>query len=203
MVLNRRIPDRVATFPTTSAALEFAERRHAAQRRKADGVPFIEHPREVAALLYHSGAPDHVIAAGVLHDVIEKTDSDAAELRERFGGRVARLVLAVSEDESIAGYKKRKAALRDQARAAGEEALMVFAADKVSKTRELTGEVSRKRHSDRHGWSASRRRRLDHYRRSLALLEEHMGHSPLVRVLRSELRQLAAQAPGATLMQAR
>ena len=121
----------------TQAALEFATRVHAGQRRKADGGPFIAHPLEVASLLYRVGAPDHLIAAGALHDTLEKTDTDASELRKRFGTRTARLVVAVSEDERISPYAERKAALRNQAAAAGEEALMLFAADKVSKAREL------------------------------------------------------------------
>jgi len=43
------------------------------------------HPLEVASLLYYAGAPDHLIAAGALHDVVDKTAISAAELRECFG----------------------------------------------------------------------------------------------------------------------
>lgn len=89
------------------------------------------------SLLYHAGAPDHVVAAGAMHDLIEKTDVRAADLRERFGHRITDLVCAVSDDERIAGYASRKAALRQKVAGAGEEALNVFAADKLSKLREL------------------------------------------------------------------
>jgi len=65
------------------------------------------HLREVASLLYDAGAPDHLIAAGVLHDVIEKTGVAASELRKRFGTRIATLVLAVREDEHLAGATRR------------------------------------------------------------------------------------------------
>lgn len=58
-------------LPQTQAAIEYAERMHAGQRR-TDGTPFILHPLEVASLLLYVGAPDHLIAAGVLHDVLEK-----------------------------------------------------------------------------------------------------------------------------------
>ena len=137
---RRSFSDLVARLPRTKAALAFAERKHAGQRRKVDGAPFIEHPVEVASLLFDAGAPDDVIAAGVLHDTLEKTRTNLAELRARFGSRIARLVAAVSEDESIAGYATRKAALRRQVEAAGTDAMMVFAADKVSKVRELAVE---------------------------------------------------------------
>jgi (p)ppGpp synthase/HD superfamily hydrolase len=164
---------------------------HAGQRR-ADGAPFILHPLEVAALLYDVGAGDHLVAAGVLHDVVEKADVGAAELRERFGPRVAALVLAVSDDDRIVGYGERKAALRRQVAGAGEDALTLFAADKLSKLRELRRETaadSRESRTPRRVRKL-RARRLRHYRRSLALLEERIPESPLVRELRDELHAL-------------
>jgi HD domain-containing protein len=69
---------------------------------------------EVASLLYYAGATDPVIAAGVLHDVIEDTAALASDLRGRFGRRVTDLVVAVSEDDRIADHDARKAALRAQ-----------------------------------------------------------------------------------------
>ena len=183
----------LAQLPMTSAALAFAEIKHAGQRRKFDGAPFIEHPVEVASLLCDAGAPDDVIAAGILHDTLEKTSTDMAELRARFGSRTAGLVAAVSEDESIGGYATRKAALRRQVEAAGPEAMMVFAADKVSKVRELAvgppgSEAARLAATV----SRTRQRRLIHYRRCLELLEHHLANSPLVAQLRSELELRSA-----------
>jgi (p)ppGpp synthase/HD superfamily hydrolase len=165
-------------------------------QRRTDGTPFILHPLEVASLLYCAGAPDHVIAAGVLHDLLEKTTASDQDLRRDFGAQIARLVLAVSDDDRITGFTKRKAALRRQVAGAGDEALMLFAADKLSKVRELR----RERIDPRAPGSASRRRelrtrRLKHYQRSLALLEERLPGSPLVTELRDELRLLARERP--------
>jgi len=163
-------------LPQAQAAIEYAERMHDGQRR-TDGTPFILHPLEVASLLYCAGAPDHVIAAGVLHDLLEKTTASEQDLRRECGAQITRLVLAVSDDDRITGFAKRKAALRRQVAGAGDEALMLFAADKLSKVREL------------------RARRLKHYQRSLALLEERLPGSPLVTELRDELRLLARERP--------
>jgi (p)ppGpp synthase/HD superfamily hydrolase len=177
------------------AALAYAVEQHAGQRRTADGAPFVLHPIEVATLLADVGAPDHVVAAGVLHDTIEKTSTVAGDLRERFGARVASLVIALSEDPAISGYGARKAALRDQVQAAGDEALMVFAADKVSKARELRVVLARTPHAEgtphpaRRGSKASRK--LAHYRHCAELLEERLADSPLLESLRRELAQLA------------
>jgi (p)ppGpp synthase/HD superfamily hydrolase len=186
---GRTFLDLVAELPRTRAALAYAEEQHAGQLRKADGSPFITHPIEVASLLYRVGATDDVIAAGVLHDTIEKTSTNRTELRRRFGLRTAALVVAVTEDEHISGYATRKAALRRQAEAAGSEALMVFAADKISKIRELPVE---RPGSEAETVSRTRHRRLTHYRHCLEMLERQLADSPLVIQLRAELEQRSA-----------
>jgi hypothetical protein len=142
-------------------------------------------------LLYKAGATDPVIAAGILHDVLEKTEVTAAELRAIFGVRITRLVVAVSEDEEISGYVRRKAALRQQVAAAGPDALMVFAADKISKIGELRLAIwTAAQHSQPLDRAIVRPRRLIHFRRCLVMLEERFGHSPLVARLRAELAHL-------------
>ena len=146
------------------------------------------HPLEVAHLLEQAGAPDHVIAAGVLHDVIEKGGADAEELRAHFGSEIAELVVAVSDDPRIRSYRRRKAALRRQAASAGDEALMVYAADKLSKVRELKL-VNSRTHGQGPRSSVSPRHRFEHYGQSLRLLEERLPGSPLVCELRTELER--------------
>jgi hypothetical protein len=165
---------------------------HAGQQR-GDGTPFILHPLEVASLLYHAGAPDHLIAAGAMHDLIEKADVTAADLREQFGPKIAGLVLAVTDDDRIPGYASRKAALRQQVAEEGDDALTLFAADKLSKVKELR----RERAADLGGPPPGRvrelrARRVKHYHRSVALLEERLPGSSLVRELRDELQALVS-----------
>ena len=182
MLGQRRTPSFVNGLPRTRAAVAFAEDAHEGQRRKVDGAPFIAHPLEVASLLYYAGAADHVIAAGVLHDVLEKSDADVPTLRRRFGARIASIVAAVTEDETIALYADRKAELRERAARAGEGALLVLAADKVSKAREL------QRYEP--GKPRTRTRRIAHYRECLELVRQRLPGSPLVRELEVELERL-------------
>lgn len=190
-VYNRRRP------PKTRAALAYAQRLHEGQTREADGAPFIVHPREVAGLLADAGASDDLIAAGALHDVIEKTPARACDVRERFGAAVASLVLAVSEDRSIGAYAQRKAALRSQVASAGEQALMLLAADKISKVRELCLVSTRDRATVRQLRGADRKRvrRLVHYRACLRLLEQRLPNSSLVGLLAAELAASEARSP--------
>jgi len=179
------IPTTSVDLPQTRAALDYAATVHDGQVREVDGAPFVAHPCEVAAILYRAGAPDHVIAAGALHDVIEKTPATAFDLRRRFGSEIATLVLAVSERGRAASYAERKTSLRAQVADAGEEALMIFAADKISKARELRGKPPRLSLRTK----KRRRRRLRHYRRSYELLREQLPHSRLVEELAAALSE--------------
>jgi hypothetical protein len=188
-----RFPSFVADLPITRAALDFAAESHAGQRRETDGAPFILHPLEVAQLLRGRDYPDEVIAAGVLHDVIEDTDVGGDELRERFGATVAELVESVSEPVGEGPYVERKALLRERVRTASADAAAVFAADKVAKAREFRLGLVR----DGDGAIVDQDK-LDHYWACLELLEERLGHVPLVRQLRFELEALALLPPAFT-----
>ena len=176
--------DFVERSPLTREALNFAASRHAGQVREADGVPFVTHPVEVACLLHEAGYSDAVVAAGVLHDVLENTNAEPDDLERRFGPEVTTLVEAVSDDPSIEDHAARKAALRDQVEHAGECAAAVFAADKVSKAREL------RRRSGR--FSRRDQVRVEHYEASLEMLERMLPGRDLVDRLRTELDALHA-----------
>jgi (p)ppGpp synthase/HD superfamily hydrolase len=183
-----RTADRQPAFardlPRTWAALEFAGERHAGQRRETDDAPFVVHPLEVASLLREAGYSDDVIAAGVLHDVLENTDTKPGEITERFGSKIALLVTAVTENPAIADRADRKAALRFQVAHAGENAAAIFAADKISRVREL------RLRATRGPLDRAARAKLEHYRASLEMLDELIPRHELVAQLRSELDPL-------------
>jgi (p)ppGpp synthase/HD superfamily hydrolase len=114
-------------------ALETARRAHAGQlRRGSDGHPYIDHPVAVAEILVKYRQRDEVIAAGLLHDVVEKSEIEIAEVRERFGDVVGDLVQALTEDEAIADYEERKEEHRQRVASADPAALAIFAADKLT-----------------------------------------------------------------------
>jgi (p)ppGpp synthase/HD superfamily hydrolase len=114
-------------------ALEMARRSHAGQlRRGSDGRPFIDHPVAVAELLVKYGHGDEVVAAGLLHDVVEKSDTSIDEVRERFGDVAGELVEAMTEDASIPVFEDRKREHRRRVAQAGPATLAIFAADKLT-----------------------------------------------------------------------
>ena len=90
-------------------ALAKAPQAHAGQiRNGSGGLPYIEHPRMVAATLAARDYADTTLAAALLHDVVEDSDTTVEELRAEFGDTVADLVAALSDDESIEPYRERK-----------------------------------------------------------------------------------------------
>jgi (p)ppGpp synthase/HD superfamily hydrolase len=176
-------------LPLARDAVGLALERHFGQRRAGDEAAFVLHPLEVASLLDRSNYPDHVVAAGVLHDVLENTDTDAAELRERFGPEVCELVELVSADPAIADLEESRDDIRERVRRAGGYAAVVYAADKISKVRELRIMIAR-------GLSEEAAGRFEHYQRSLAMLEGVIPESRLVELLRFEVEALQKLPPG-------
>jgi (p)ppGpp synthase/HD superfamily hydrolase len=184
----------ISELPAAQAALDYAQELHRGQRRDSDEAPYILHPLEVAAILHNRGHPEHVVISAILHDAVEDSDARAQDIADRFGVRVAALVAAMTEDPSIEEYAARKAALREQIARFGNEAIAVYAADKVTKVRELRAQAGRDP-SLLHGEDAQARPRLEHYVESLAMLEDADRDEPLVRQLRFELEALHALPP--------
>jgi hypothetical protein len=191
-VRSRRPAARFAGSPMAQAALRFARARHAGQYREIEHAPFIEHPIEVAWLLRRDGQPDEVIAAGLLHDVLEKTATTSAELRRRFGAQIARLVESVSDDPAIGEYTSRKRELRDRVARGDSNTRAIFAADKIAKVRELALLPARRL------GETKVRAELAHYRASLEMLRRVDGDFPLVDCLDTELNQFLARAGSGT-----
>jgi (p)ppGpp synthase/HD superfamily hydrolase len=114
-------------------ALAKATEAHAGQiRNGSGGLPYIEHPRMVAATLAIAGYGDATLAAALLHDVVEDSDTTVEELRAEFGDEIADLVAALSDDESIESYRDRKDEHRRRVAAVDGDALAIYAADKLT-----------------------------------------------------------------------
>jgi (p)ppGpp synthase/HD superfamily hydrolase len=176
-------------LPLTQQAIAFATERHATQRRDSDGAQFIAHPVEVASLLSRSGYPDFVVAAAILHDVLEDTDAETIDLEAEFGPQVSELVALVSDDPSIADEEAQKDEVRDRVRRGSRYAQAVYGADKVSKVRELRMLMAGGLDRDQ---AETKRRR---YRRSLEMLERELADERLVDLLRYELEALENLPP--------
>ncbi len=82
-----------------SEASTFAVKAHDGMRRKRAGLPYILHPMEVAVIVSTMTSSQEVIAAAMLHDVVEDAGVTIQEVEERFGKRVAELVGSETENK--------------------------------------------------------------------------------------------------------
>jgi (p)ppGpp synthase/HD superfamily hydrolase len=111
--------------------------RHSDQRQKVNRRPYVEHPVLVATDIAAEGFEPEMIAAALLHDIVEDSDVTVEQLRERFGDRVAGLVDVMTDTAEVADYERRKEIQRRRVEAAGPEAAAIFAADKLNNVRAL------------------------------------------------------------------
>ena len=123
-------------------AIVYAVKAHNGQVRKGTQVPYILHPLEAASIVGTLTTDEKVIAAAVLHDVVEDTAATTECIQEAFGERIAALVAAESEnkrEDLPAGstWKIRKQETIDHLRDASIEVKMLTLGDKLSNIRSL------------------------------------------------------------------
>lgn len=92
-------------------AIRFSAGKHRNQRRK-DSVqsPYINHPIEVAQLLWEVGGvrDANVLLASILHDTLEDTNTAPEEIKDNFGDEVLSLVLEVTDDKSLPKAERKR-----------------------------------------------------------------------------------------------
>lgn len=89
-------------------AFDYARAKHEGQRRKS-GEPYIVHPRDVAITLAEYQVDPNTLIAGLLHDIIEDTNTSYEEIKEEFGEEVADIVEGVTKLDLL-HYEGSKAA---------------------------------------------------------------------------------------------
>ena len=111
-----------------------AERAHEGQTRKESNAPYITHPRAVARILEEHGFDDTAVAAALVHDVVEDTPLCLDDVRRELGDEVARLVEAVTYDDSLSWEGKREKYI-EAVRQGPEGAKAISVADKIHNAR--------------------------------------------------------------------
>lgn len=170
-------------------ALRLSAGAHAGQSRKGSDLPYFSHPAAVALILARSGfSDDDVLAAALLHDVVEDTDVELTDLAQDYPTRVCEYVAAASEQKTDAAGQKRswldrKADHIDQVAAAPQAARAIVLADKLHNLQSMLfdldeGELLWDR------FNATREQIVDYHRRMIAAA---FGND-------EKLRSLAAQA---------
>ncbi len=120
-------------------AARFAAERHAGQLRKgAHAEPYVNHPLEVASLISNVGGIDDIdiLMAGLLHDTIEDTETEAHEIINFFGETACGYVLEVTDDKSLPKARRKELQV-EHAPYMSPGAKIVKLADKISNIRDV------------------------------------------------------------------
>jgi len=133
-------------------ALNFSAEKHRNQRRKDERAsPYINHPIEVANVLWTVGDIYDIvtIVGALLHDTIEDTNTTPEEIRLNFGEDILALILEVTDDKSLP-KQERKLKQIEKASLLSDRARQIKLADKICNINDIAN------FPPRH-WSCQRR----------------------------------------------
>jgi len=132
-------------------AFNFAYNAHKNTHRKSSTIPYIVHPLDVASTLMKNNAPEHVVIAGWLHDIVEDEDVPLSDIRDKFGEEVATLVDEAFEPEELINadrgksktWPERKAHTIDFIKNADRDMKLLSCADKLANIRDIIKDYDR------------------------------------------------------------
>lgn len=164
------------------AAFSFAAEKHRDQRRKdREASPYINHLIEVSNLLWNIGKirDEQVLAAAILHDTLEDTDTTPEEIESAFGKAVLGYVREVTDDKSLPKPVRKQLQI-DHAPHKSPGAKQIKIADKCSNVHDIT-------HSPPVDWSMERKK--EYFLWAKAVVDGLRGENP---ALESHFDQLFA-----------
>ncbi len=135
------------TFSLLDHAIIFATRSHSGTMRKGTNIPYIVHPIEAASIVSTMTDEEEVIAAAVLHDVLEDTQATEQDLLAHFGRRITELVIGETEDKrrnlppNLTWRVRKQETLTFLETRASKQAKMLALADKLSNLRSIYRDV--------------------------------------------------------------
>jgi guanosine-3',5'-bis(diphosphate) 3'-pyrophosphohydrolase len=163
-------------LPLVLQALAFAADKHRDQRRKdAAASPYINHPIALANVLVREGdvTDPAVLAAALLHDTVEDTQTTPAELKAAFGPAVAAIVEEVTDDKSLPKAERKRLQI-EHAATMSREAKLVKLADKICNLRDMADHPPAK-------WDLVRRR--EYFEWAKAVIDRLRGVHPKLEAL--------------------
>ena len=129
----------LAAMPMVLDACAFATRMHAGQQRKYTGEPYVLHCLEVARIVAEIGGSPAMIAAALLHDVVEDTEASIDDISAQFGEQIAQGVAWLTDVSRPDDGNRavRKALDREHLAQAPAAMKTVKLADVISNTRSI------------------------------------------------------------------
>ncbi len=126
-------------------ALTYAVEKYDKLKRKSSKIPYIIHPLRITLILravgYSEFNEEDLMIAAIFHDLIEDTEIKSAEIKEKFGEKVALIVEELSKPED----KDKEDWLKNFGRAS-KEAKVIKMADRIDNLMEMeTWSLERKK----------------------------------------------------------
>ncbi|HEY3353859.1 MAG TPA: HD domain-containing protein [Polyangia bacterium] len=180
-------------------ALVYAAQAHGATTRKGTTLPYVLHPIEVAATLLRHGASRELVTAGLLHDVVEDTGTSVDEIRAHFGGEVAALVAAVTEQKLNAQGEERDWRVRKDEQLAHlaqapRDVALLKAADTLANARAIVGDWKQVGDVVWERFNAGKERQAWYYTQVFEVARMRLGAHALVKELRLAIAELTNAA---------
>ena len=121
-------------------AAHFSAQKHSTQRRKDENAsPYINHPISVALAIAQIGGVDdpEILAAALLHDTLEDTETTPEELEAEFGKKVCEYVLDVTDDKTLPKDERKRRQI-EHAKKISKGAALIKLGDKISNVTDVT-----------------------------------------------------------------
>ena len=182
-------------------ALKYASDVHRTQIRGGSNVPYVAHLLGVAALVLEEGGDEDEAIAALLHDAVEDQGGRRrlADIRRRFGKRVARIVEACSDSDTIPKppWRERKERYLARIRHEPADVRRVSLADKLYNARSILADYRRVGDKVWKRFTGRKQGTLWYYRELVKAFREvgpHLMAEELGRVV-TQLERLASRRP--------
>ena len=182
--------------------LELAVRAHDGQVRKGTSIPYIAHPMAVASIALEYGADEDQAIAALLHDAVEDGGAEYEhEIRERFGSRVADMVMGCTDGVPDAAgqtppWRQRKEKYLAHLAQADAQTLLVSGSDKLHNARAILADLHTVGEAVFDRFTASKEETLWYYTSLAAIFSRR--DVPVAAALADTVSQMRAYKKGAT-----
>jgi (p)ppGpp synthase/HD superfamily hydrolase len=182
--------------PTIQKAINLAAYLHFGQSRRGIERPYIVHPFSVAIILSQYTKNENIIAAGLMHDVLEDVEGyNYADLKKDFGSKIAKIVKEVSEDrdpDDAANPKStwdlRKIKYLKNLANDSRAGMMVTAADKIHNLQSMMEAYQERREKLWEKFNAPLEKKLWFYGEVLIILKKRLNNK-IVKELEKTYKQ--------------
>jgi len=181
-------------------AIKFSIKTHDVyqkQKRKGKDISYITHPLTVGIIIARVEADEDLVAAGVLHDTIEDSVPEKKVTREmleeRFGKKVADIVVSVSEMNKDLPWEERKREALEHIKRFNQDSLLVKSADVISNVSEIIDDHARYGDEIFYRFNAPKEKKIEHTLETISVILSKWEENPLsddLNFLASKLRQI-------------